>query len=815
MGIESRLKAQERDMKRLSHAKADQLRKSKTVQGSIGFDRMYEDGLCMIRPGLYSRSVSFEDIGYRTSRVDEQKRVFNGYCELLNYLDETMHLQLNIINKPITQDEFNEKVFLAPLGDGNDGLVQEYNQMLAAHSREQGQTIEQMRYLTISVESPTREKAQVLLGAAVNDLQEQLLAIGSDSERLHGEDRLALIASQLMPGEEFSHDFERAWYENVTAKDAVSPSSLDFKPDGSNRYFRFGDRFGEILYMKDLPADMGDDFIASLLDLALPINLAMHYTALDHAEAITQVRKKLAFMDQQRASEAKQAVKMGLDSSFVSSELMHQMSEGTDLLDQLRNKNQRILFVSGLVFVWGETYEELDSAVFQLCSEARKSSVKLASLEMRQKYGMNAVLPIGCDYAAILRTMTTAEAAIFMPFSSAELAQRGGTYGGVNQVSNKMIVYNRKTLKAPMGWILGKPGGGKSFAVKREIFNNFIANPDDEFIIIDPKAEYGMFAKAVGGEVYKIAPDSTTWINPFDISMLYAGEGGNPVAFKSSFILTMIDSVLGGPNGVGSVEHTIIDRVVKLLYRDMKDDWQAEEMPTMIDFYRLLKEQADPEAKRLARGLELYTVGTLSCFTHRTNTKVHRRIRTYDTSALPVALRLLAMLIVLDQVNNRAAYNYERGVRTWLYIDEAQNYFEQPNSIEYFDKTFSEGRSKLIIPTGITQNVDRVVCHDRARQMLSNSDFLLLLSQAPNDLKYLIMTLNMSPREVDYVTNAKPGWGLMIHGAARIPFKDDFPKKTKLYELFSTDPNEREETMRRKRQEELIESAHADKRRRD
>lgn len=809
MGIEARLKAQDRDAKKRSAANKDRLKRARTVQGSIGFEKMHEDGLCMVREGLYSRTVSFDDIGYRTSRIDEQKRIFNAYCDLLNYLDASMHLQLNIVNKPITQEEFNRKVFLEPLGDQNDRLVEEYNAMLATHSSEQGQTIEQYRYLTVSVEAPTREKAQVLLGTALNDIQEQLRAIGSDSHRLDGRERLALLASQLLPKEEYAYDYESGWYENLSPKDSISPMGFDFKPNGANTYFKFGEKHGEVLYMKELPADLGDDFISDLLDLPLPINVTMHYTAFDHAKAVTEVRKKLAFMDQQRASEAKQAAKQGLDSSFVSDELKHQKEQGADLLNQLRNQNQRLLFVSGLIYVWGETYEELDSAVFQLCAEARKSGVKLASLDMRQKLGLNATLPIGCDYSDVLRTMTTAEASIFMPFLSAELAMQGGTYGGINNVSGKMIIYNRKMLKAPMGWILGKPGGGKSFSVKREAFNNFITNPYDEFIFVDPKGEYGLFVEAVGGEVYKIAPDSTTWINPFDISTLYAGEGGNPVAFKSSFILTMIDSVLGGPNGVGAVEHTIIDRVVKLLYRDMRDDWAPEEMPTMVEFYELLKAQKDPEALRLARGLELYTTGTLSCFTHRTNTTVHKRIRTYDTSALPVALRPLAMLIVLDQVNNRAAYNYARGVRTWLYIDEAQNYFEQPTSIEYFDKTFSEGRSKLIIPTAITQNVDRVICHDRARQMLSNSDFLLLLSQAANDLKYLAPTINMSPREVDCLTNAKPGSGLMIHGAARIPFKDEFPKNTELYRLFSTDPNEREEEARRKRQAEKIARANA------
>ncbi len=801
--VESRIKAEERAAKRDAKAAGRRLNKSKTVQKAIGFEKLFEDGVMEIRPGLYSRTVSFEDVGYQTARGEAQKQIFNRYCELLNYLNEGIHLQLNLVNNPITQQQFNETIFLKPLGDGNDHLVREYNEMLASKSAQQTHTIDQQRYFTVTVQAPNKEKATALLANVVSDIQEQLHGIGSDSHALDGLERGKLLSELLLPGEEFVFDYEDAFFADVTMKDAVAPSGMNFRPNGSDRYFTFGDNYGEVLFFKDLPSDISDRFLAGIMDLSLPLAVSIHFTSMDQAEAITLVRKKMAYMDQQRASEAKAAVRQGLDPSFVSPELLHSMDEASDLLDHLRNRNQRLVFMSAMVFVWGKTYEELDNSIFQVTAEARKSSVKLASLDLRQKQGLNSCLPIGCDYSEILRSMTTAEAAIFVPFSTSELSQRGGAYYGLNQVSNNLIILNRKTLKAPMGWVLGKPGGGKSFAVKREIFNTLITNPDDEVIVIDPMGEYGLFVEAVGGEVVRIDPESTTYLNPFDISSLYAGEGVNPVAFKSEFVMTIMDAILG-TGSVGPIEHSIIDRVTKRLYVNMRDDWGPEDMPTMSDFYDGLLEQPEPEAQRLARAIELYTRGTLDCFNHRTNVTERSRVRVYDTKALGGGLRVLGMLVVLDQVQNRASYNFKRGVRTWLYIDEAQNFFENPNSINYFDKTYSEGRKKLIVPTAITQNVDRVIIHDKARQMFSNSDFMLLLSQSSNDLRHLANALQLSPKELDYVTNAKPGWGLLIAGAARIPFKDDFPKNTKLYELFSTDPNEREEKMRRARQEELI-----------
>ena len=808
--VEARIRAEEKASKRASRDMARKLNRSKTVQKALGFEKLFEDGVCEIRPGLYSRTIAFEDVGYQTARGEAQKQIFNRYCELLNYLNEGIHLQLNLINNPITQQQFNEQIFLQPLNDGNDHLVREYNEMLASKSAQQTHTIDQQRYFTVTVQAPNKDKATALLANAVSDIQEQLHGIGSDSHALDGVERGTLLAELLLPGDEFDFDYEEAFFADITMKDAIAPSSFDFRPQGSDRFFKFGDKFGEVLFFKDLPSDISDRFLAGIMDLSLPLAVSIHFTAMDQAEAITLVRKKMAFMDQQRAAEAKAAVRQGLDPSFVSPELLHSMDEASDLLDHLRNRNQRLVFMSAMIFVWGDTYEELDNAIFQVTAEARKSSVKLASLDLRQKQGLNACLPIGCDYSDILRSMTTAEAAIFVPFSTSELSQRGGAYYGQNQVSNNLIILNRKTLKAPMGWVLGKPGGGKSFAVKREIFNTLITNPNDEVIVIDPMGEYGLFVEAIGGDVIRIDPESTTYLNPFDISSLYAGEGVNPIAFKSEFVMTMMDAILGS-GAIGPIEHSIVDRVTKRLYVGMRDEWGPEDMPTLNDFYNELLAQPEPEAQRLARAIELYTKGTLDCFNHHTNVKENSRIRVFDTKALGGGLRVLGMLVVLDQVQNRASYNFERGIRTWLYIDEAQNFFENPNSINYFDKTYSEGRKKLIVPTAITQNVDRVIIHDKARQMFSNSDFMLLLSQSSNDLRHLANALQLSPKELDYVTNAKAGWGLLIAGAARIPFKDDFPKHTKLYELFSTDPNEREEKKRRERQEALIAQKQAER----
>ena len=151
---------------------------------------------------------------------------------------------------------------------------------------------------------------------------------------------------------------------------------------------------------------------------------------------------------------------------------------------------------------------------------------------------------------------------------------------------------------------------------------------------------------------------------------------------------------------------------------------------------------------------------------------ITKRLVIYDIKDLGKQLKTMGMLIVLDQVWNRITENRERGVRTWLYIDEMQLLFTNEYSENYFFELWSRARKWGAIPTGITQNVETLLLSDLARRMLSNSDFVMMLNQAK------------------YVVNSPEGYGLMVFGDTTLPFYDHFPKDTKLYKMMSTKPGE-------------------------
>ena len=117
-----------------------------------------------------------------------------------------------------------------------------------------------------------------------------------------------------------------------------------------------------------------------------------------------------------------------------------------------------------------------------------------------------------------------------------------------------------------------------------------------------------------------------------------------------------------------------------------------------------------------------------------------------------------------------------------------------PTVLRYFSRFANEGRKFGMLLTGITQNATAMLDNEAARNIVTNADFLMLLKQSPLDRKEWIRLLNLSEQEEECIDEStEPGNGLLIAGAARVPIRGKFPKDNALYELFSTNPNDKKE----------------------
>ncbi|MCM1059843.1 MAG: ATP-binding protein [Eubacterium sp.] len=329
---------------------------------------------------------------------------------------------------------------------------------------------------------------------------------------------------------------------------------------------------------------------------------------------------------------------------------------------------------------------------------------------------------------------------------------------------------------------MGSPGSGKSFSAKREMLNVFLATEDD-IIIIDPEREYSPLVKALNGEIINVSPASTNYINPLDMSQNYSDDE-NPLVMKSDFILSFFECLVG-KQGLTAKERGIIDRCLTITYAKYMQDFNSEKIPTLIDFYEVLKSQPEKEANGLALSFELYIKGNLNVFAHKTNVNTTNRVVCYDIKDLGKQLKTLGMLIVLDYVWNRITENRAKGKRTWIYMDEVYLLFANEYSANFLFELYKRARKWGGVPTGITQNVEDLLKSETARSMLSNTDFVMMLNQATSDRVQLARLLNISDNLLAYVTNSDSGQGLICCGGSVIPFRDKFPHN-ELYDLMTT-----------------------------
>ena len=756
-----------------------------SAQDSIPFQRMFPDGICRVTENYYTKTIQFQDINYQLAQQEDRTAIFEEWCSFLNFFDSSVRFELSFMNMATDASKFEKMVQIPYQKDHFNAVRAEYSTMLRRQLAQGNNGLTKTKYLTFGIEAESMKQAKPRLTHIEMDLMNNFKRLGVHAVVMNGRERLCLMHDMFHMGDHEKFQFEWKWLteSGLSVKDFIAPTAFAFP---KSRIFQMGSLCGSMSYLQITASDLSDRMLKDFLDMESSQIVTMHLQSVDQNKAIKTIKHTITELDRSKIEEQKKAVRSGYDMDIIPSDLATYGKDAKALLKELQSQNERMFLLTFLVMNTGTTEQELETNVFQASSIAQKYNCNLRRLDFQQEQALMSSLPLAQNLIEIQRGMTTSSTAIFVPFTTQELFQTGkeALYYGINALSNNLIMVDRKKLKNPNGLILGTPGSGKSFSAKREITNAFLVT-DDDIIICDPEAEYAPLVERLEGQVIKISPSSSQYINPMDINLNYSEED-NPLALKADFILSLCELIVGGKEGLQPVEKTVIDRCVHQIYQPFFENPKPENMPLLQDLYNALLAQEEKEARHVATALEIYVSGSLNLFNHRTNVDIQNRLVCYDIKELGKQLKKLGMLVVQDQVWGRVTANRNAGKSTRYYVDEFHLLLKEEQTAAYSVEIWKRFRKWGGIPTGITQNVKDLLSSREVTNIFENSDFIYMLNQAAGDRQILASQLNISPHQLSYVTHSGEGEGLLFYGNVILPFVDHFPTDLELYRIMTT-----------------------------
>ena len=747
----------------------------------------------------YSICIEYSDVSFAKANDEEAENIFFKWLEYLHSFREDTHIEVINAGTPIKTEKYKEKFIFDTdnIEDSNQKqIADELNTIITNSLGSKEETLQTKRYVVLSLKAKSVLEANALFLNMFIKTEQKFKELKSKVSMVSIKERLKFLYNffnvESLETRGIDNIVTYAKDNNLSIFDVIAPKKISMR---ESDFIEIDDKkFLRVLYVSKLPKSLTPRFYNRLTTLE-EINLitTLNINPTNSAKMIKQVDKSLSAMETERLEKIKRAGKSNLDYEWVKDKKLEtKISNAEQLQYDLQKNNQKIFQNNFLVCISANSFEELEDQTVKVQEAAAEMLVEIKPLLWQQLEGLQNILPLGHNSLQFQRTLTSEATAVNVPFNSKDFNHEKSLFYGVNLVSKNAIFCDRKQLINGNGCVLATSGAGKSFNVKTLIEQILIRYPLDEICIIEPQDEYSSLLEVFGGQKIFISTTSDTHINPFDLSLNYGCSDtgkSEPVKSKVEYIIAFLESIVGA-NALTGGQKTIIDRCTKIIFEDYEKSNFSDEslLPTLPDFYNMLLRQPEEEAKDLALILERYVKGSMDLFSKKTNIDIQNRLVSFDISKLSASLQTTGYLVVLDHIQNRLSKNKELGKYTWIFIDEFHILLANPYSAQYVANFYKTGRKLNALNTVISQQISHLLRSESGKDILSNSEFALILKQKPLDLPSICNIFNISEEEAMYVQGDAPtGQGLVVFGSDVIPFTNKVPKDYLIYKVNNTD----------------------------
>ncbi len=542
----------------------------------------------------------------------------------------------------------------------------------------------------------------------------------------------------------------------VSLVDVLAPSSIEV----DFRYIRVGDRFYTTLFVISYPRFVSPNWLAPIIDYDHTLDISMFCYPTSSADILHDLRRKIAEMEATIASDEEQG-------KLVDPAVPAALEDAVALQDELVKGIERFFQFSFYITVSSETLDNLQETAKHLQATLASLLLTAKTATLQTEEGFKSTVPLGQDRLFITRNMDTTSLASTFPFTSAVLTQNKGVLYGVNQQNGSLIIFDRFSLENANEVVLGKSGAGKSYLIKLEVMRQFMFGT--EIIVIDPEGEYENLAKTLGGEVITFSPDSTTKINPFDLSQLYE-EGENELGLKILSLHGLLKIIMGT---LDIESEAILDRALVETYRQKgitpDPATQKRDPPLMEDLYKTLLSMEAKKASDMALRMEKFIKGSAAGILNQpSNFDITNQLTIFSIKNLEDDLRPVAMHIILDFVWTRVKKTLKKRL---LILDEAWYMMKYEDSASFIYSIAKRARKYYLGLTTATQDVEDFLKTDYGKAVLTNSSIQILMKQGTAEVDLVSDVFYLSQQEKQLLLTAGVGDGLFFAGRNHVAVK--------------------------------------------
>ena len=467
---------------------------------------------------------------------------------------------------------------------------------------------------------------------------------------------------------------------------------------------------------------------------------------------------------------------------------------------QLQINNDEIYYIYTYVTVYSKNLNELYQDLEKIENILQSKGLKNKKAYFRQEQTFLATLPFMLNSNdiknATKQNILTSSLVSTYPFISSSIFDKEGIYIGKNMYNNSLIFidrYDQTKYKNANMCVFGTSGAGKSYYVKLNILRYRLFGIEQ--YIIDPEREYTNLCKSLEGTLFKIGPNSDSYINIFDIrkESIENGEKGY-LASKIIKLIGFFNLVFGELN---EEEKAIIEeKIIKIynkkginfndksLYKNIKNKIfkNSKDMPLLQDFYFELGQ--DEKTKKFQTKLIPFVKGSLNFFNKYTNIKLENKLIIADVYELGEENLKYGMFICMELFWDKIKEN--RKNKKAIYLDEIWRLIGVTSNKEvasFVYKIFKTIRKYGGSAVAVTQDIFDLFSLEEGnfgRSILNNSSIKNFFALEEENIKVLKKYTNISEKEEIDIKSLKRGEGLIFVGDNHIlaeiksfPFEDE------------------------------------------